>query len=81
MKKIIKPYQREVSECYCDKHPHARAYTTVKIESGYGSKYDTTMYLRDLCDKCVDELIKYLNKNFIRNLDADAPDYEKDNHE
>ena len=40
--------------------------TPIQIEFGYGSKFDTEIWNFDLCDECIEEVFKDIDKKVKR---------------
>ena len=64
MKKIITTGVVENSEYYCDKHPDKECFSELKTISWYGSEFDLTGIEIHLCDECLEEMYKLLEKEF-----------------
>ena len=64
MKKIITKGVVENSEYYCDKHPDKECFSELKTISWYGSEFDLTGIEIHLCDECLEEMYKLLEKEF-----------------
>lgn len=64
MKKVIKKYQQEEAEFFCDKHPDRECYSELQLISWYGSTFDMNQIKAHLCDECVKEMYDYLKKEF-----------------
>lgn len=64
MKKITVQAVIEESEHYCDKHSDVKANGRLKMDFGYGSKYDLESITLDICDDCADKIIEFLKSEF-----------------
>jgi hypothetical protein len=84
MKKII-PKQRtittnEIIDTICDKcgisskeereKGNEVYFESFEIEWGYGSKYDTDKWTWDLCESCIEEILKDVNVTKIEPFDG-----------
>jgi len=64
MKKIISPHIQEVSKYYCDKHTDVECHSELKIESWYGSDFDTNSLEVHLCDECLKEMYSFIKEKY-----------------
>jgi hypothetical protein len=64
MKKIVKEGVLEEPKFYCDKHPDRECFSELKTASWYGSKFDMMGIELHLCDVCLFDLYKQLQKDF-----------------
>lgn len=64
MKKIIEEGVLEQAEHYCDKHPDRRCFSELKTISWYGSEFDMMGLELHLCDACMFDMYKTLQKEF-----------------
>ena len=64
MKKIIVPKDNEESKFFCDHHPDRECFGQLKMNFWYGSQHDMTEIEIHLCDECLEEMYKLLEKEF-----------------
>lgn len=63
-----KVLQKTIKELACDKcgvmaDHDAGNITPIKIEFGYGSRFDLETWSIDLCDDCIEEVVKPFEEN------------------
>lgn len=64
MKKVIVEGVLEEAKYFCDKHPDRECFSEVKCASWYGSEFDMMGLELHLCDACLFDLYKQLQKDF-----------------
>jgi hypothetical protein len=64
MKVITTPSVREEAKYFCDKHKTIECFTEMRMQSGYGSSYDTERITWQMCDECVKEVRQFLTERF-----------------
>jgi hypothetical protein len=64
VKTIIVKGVLEESQYFCDKHPERECFSELKIASWYGSEFDMTGIEIHLCDTCLFDMYKHLQKEF-----------------
>jgi len=64
MKKITVQPVHEEAQFFCDKHPERECYSELKTMSWYGSEFDNMGIKIHLCDVCLFDMFKYLQKEF-----------------
>ena len=64
MKKVIKEKILEEAQYFCDRHPDRECFSELRTSSWYGSEFDMTGIEVHLCDACLFDMYKYLQKEF-----------------
>jgi hypothetical protein len=64
MKIIIPNSVIEEAQYFCDKHPDRECSSELKVASWYGSEFDLTGIELHLCDVCLFDMYKHIEKEF-----------------
>lgn len=64
MKSIIRESVKEEAKYFCDKHPDRECYSELRTLSWYGSDFDMMGLEIHLCDECLTNMYKLLEKEF-----------------
>lgn len=64
MKVVTKESVREESKYFCDKHPDRECHSEIRTISWYGSQFDMMGLEIHLCDECLENMYKVLEKEF-----------------